>query len=117
MTEPRLPADLEPPRMEALARLPVFLALESKRAILAGGTAQAAWKGELLSAAGAAVEVFAEAPTDEMVALAAGHRHLDRRGGAGVRHGGPRQDRGHDSAGLCPMGRYRTALAARRVLG
>jgi len=71
MTEPRLPADLEPPRMETLARLPVFLALESKRAILAGGTAQAAWKGELLSAAGAAVEVFAEAPTDEMVALAA----------------------------------------------
>jgi uroporphyrin-III C-methyltransferase/precorrin-2 dehydrogenase/sirohydrochlorin ferrochelatase len=71
MTEPRLPADLEPPRMEALARLPVFLALESKRAILAGGTAQAAWKAELLSAAGAAVEVFAEAPDEEMLALAA----------------------------------------------
>src|SRR5579864_383604 len=71
MTEPRLPADLEPPRMEALARLPVFLTLESKRAILAGGTAQAAWKVELLSAAGASVEVFAEAPDEEMVALAA----------------------------------------------
>src|SRR6516162_4515513 len=71
MTEPRLPADLEPPRMEALARLPVFLALESKRAVLAGGTAQAAWKAELLSAAGAAVDVFAEAPDEEMTALAA----------------------------------------------
>jgi uroporphyrin-III C-methyltransferase/precorrin-2 dehydrogenase/sirohydrochlorin ferrochelatase len=71
MTRPRLPADLEPPRMEALARLPVFLALEGKRAVLAGGTAQAAWKAELISAAGARVEVFAETPGEEMVALAA----------------------------------------------
>src|SRR6202521_1262931 len=70
MTAPRLPADLEPPRMEALPRLPVFLALEGKRAVLAGGTAQAAWKAELMSAAGARVEVFAEAPAEEMVALA-----------------------------------------------
>ncbi len=68
---PRLPADLQPPRMEALARLPVFLALDGKRAVMAGGTAQAAWKAELLSAAGAAVEVFAEAPGEEMTALAA----------------------------------------------
>src|SRR6202163_2165690 len=71
MTRPRLPADLEPPRMEPLARLPVFLALEGKRAVLAGGNAQAAWKAELMSAAGARVEVFAETPAEEMVALAA----------------------------------------------
>jgi uroporphyrin-III C-methyltransferase / precorrin-2 dehydrogenase / sirohydrochlorin ferrochelatase len=57
--------------MEALARLPVFLALEGRRAIVAGGNAQAAWKAELLSAAGCAVEVFAEQPGEEMTALAA----------------------------------------------
>jgi len=56
--------------MDALARLPVFLALEGRRAVMAGGNAQAAWKAELLSAAGASVEVFAEAPADELVGLA-----------------------------------------------
>jgi uroporphyrin-III C-methyltransferase / precorrin-2 dehydrogenase / sirohydrochlorin ferrochelatase len=57
--------------MEALARLPVFFALVGKRAVVAGGDPQAAWKAELLSAAGAAVAVFAVAPCEEMVALAA----------------------------------------------
>ncbi len=47
MTAPRLPTELAPPRMDALARLPVFLALEGKRAVVAGGNAQAAWKAEL----------------------------------------------------------------------
>src|SRR5260370_29864334 len=70
MTAPRLPTDLQPPRMDALARLAVFLALEGRRAVVAGGNAQAAWKAELLSAAGANVEVFAEAPADELVGLA-----------------------------------------------
>src|SRR5437899_7740833 len=70
MTAPRLPTDLQPPRMDALARLPVFLALEGRRAVVAGGNAQAAWKAELLSAAGANVEVFTEAPSDELVGLA-----------------------------------------------
>jgi uroporphyrin-III C-methyltransferase/precorrin-2 dehydrogenase/sirohydrochlorin ferrochelatase len=71
MTAPRLPADLQPPRIEALARLPVFLALEGKRVVIAGGTAAAAWKTELLSAAGAQVEVFAPVPADELSGLAA----------------------------------------------
>jgi uroporphyrin-III C-methyltransferase/precorrin-2 dehydrogenase/sirohydrochlorin ferrochelatase len=57
--------------MAALARLPAFFALENKRAVVAGGTAAAAWKAELLSAAGARVEVFAASPDDEMLALAA----------------------------------------------
>src|SRR5260370_39276256 len=70
MTAPRLPTDLQPPRMDALARLPVFLALEGRRAVVAGGNAQAAWKAELLSAAGANVEGFAGAPADELVGLA-----------------------------------------------
>jgi uroporphyrin-III C-methyltransferase / precorrin-2 dehydrogenase / sirohydrochlorin ferrochelatase len=59
-----------PPGMAALSRLPVFFALDGKRAVVAGGTAPAAWKAELLSAAGACVEVFAPAPSEEMQAFA-----------------------------------------------
>jgi uroporphyrin-III C-methyltransferase / precorrin-2 dehydrogenase / sirohydrochlorin ferrochelatase len=58
-------------RIGALARLPAFFALENKRAVIAGGTPAATWKAELLSAAGARVEVFAAAPSEEMLALAA----------------------------------------------
>ncbi len=64
------PPTATPPRMAALSRLPVFFSLEGKRAIVAGGTAAAAWKAELLSAAGAQVEVFAPKPSEEMCALA-----------------------------------------------
>jgi uroporphyrin-III C-methyltransferase/precorrin-2 dehydrogenase/sirohydrochlorin ferrochelatase len=67
----RTPSEAQPPRMEALARLPVFYALAGKRAVVAGGSAAAAWKAELLAAAGAAVDVYAEGPGDEMIALAA----------------------------------------------
>ena len=41
-------AESRPPRMEPLARLPVFFALEGRRAVVAGGTHGAAWKAELL---------------------------------------------------------------------
>jgi uroporphyrin-III C-methyltransferase/precorrin-2 dehydrogenase/sirohydrochlorin ferrochelatase len=58
-------------RMEALARLPVFVALEGRRAVTAGGTAAAAWKAELLSAAGARVDVYAPDPGEETIAVAA----------------------------------------------
>jgi uroporphyrin-III C-methyltransferase/precorrin-2 dehydrogenase/sirohydrochlorin ferrochelatase len=58
------------PRMAALARLPIFLALDGKRAVVAGDSAAVAWKAELLSAAGAAVDVFAEHPCEELRALA-----------------------------------------------
>ncbi len=54
----------------ALSRLPVFFSLEGKRAVVAGGSAAAAWKAELLSAGGAQVEVFAPAPSEEMRAIA-----------------------------------------------
>ena len=56
--------------MEPLARLPVFLALDGRRALVAGGTPAAAWKAELLSAAGATVAVYACEPCEEMLALA-----------------------------------------------
>ena len=69
MTENRTPSEARPGRMDPLARLPVFLALDGKRAVLAGGSPAAAWKAELLSAAGARVEVYAEAPSDELLQI------------------------------------------------
>ncbi len=66
----REPRETRAPRMAALARLPVFLSLHGKRAVLAGGSEAAAWKAELLSAAGSAVDVFASGICDALVALA-----------------------------------------------
>ena len=65
----RHPADAAPPRMDALARLPLFFALAGKRAVIAGGNAAAAWKAELLSAAGAR-RCYSAEPCDELLALA-----------------------------------------------
>jgi uroporphyrin-III C-methyltransferase / precorrin-2 dehydrogenase / sirohydrochlorin ferrochelatase len=67
----RTPAEIRTTRIGPLARLPAFFALENKRAVVAGGSQAATWKAELLSAAGARVEVFAAAPSEEMLALAA----------------------------------------------
>jgi uroporphyrin-III C-methyltransferase / precorrin-2 dehydrogenase / sirohydrochlorin ferrochelatase len=71
MSASRKPLDTKSARMDALARLPVFLSLDGKRAVLAGGNAAAAWKAELLSAAGARVEVYAAEPCEELLQLAA----------------------------------------------
>ncbi|MDP3896857.1 MAG: siroheme synthase CysG [Mesorhizobium sp.] len=57
----RLPSEHRPARMAKLAVLPVFLPLEGKRVVIAGGSDAAAWKAELLAAAGAEVHVFAPA--------------------------------------------------------
>jgi uroporphyrin-III C-methyltransferase/precorrin-2 dehydrogenase/sirohydrochlorin ferrochelatase len=57
--------------MGPLSRLPAFFALQGKRVIVAGVGEAAAWKAELLSAAGAQVDVFAAKPHEEMWALAA----------------------------------------------
>lgn len=65
----RQPLETAPARMGALARLPVFVELDGKRAVVSGGTAAAAWKAELLAAAGAHVEIFAAAAGSELVAL------------------------------------------------
>jgi uroporphyrin-III C-methyltransferase/precorrin-2 dehydrogenase/sirohydrochlorin ferrochelatase len=62
--------DSPPARMEPLARLPVFFALDGRRALVAGGTQGAAWKAELLSAAGAEVAIYAPETCDHIVALA-----------------------------------------------
>jgi len=65
----RRPSEAEPARLAALATLPVFLTLTGKRAVLAGGSAAAAWKAELLAASGAAVDVYAADPGEEMQRL------------------------------------------------
>ena len=65
----RKPSEAAPQRLSALARLPVFLDLGNKRAVLAGGTPGAAWKAELLAAAGAHVQVFAHECCEEMAQL------------------------------------------------
>ena len=71
LSEKRTPREAAPQRMAKLARLPLFLDLNGKRAIVAGGTDAAAWKAELLAAAGAHVAVFAAAPGTEMSAILA----------------------------------------------
>ena len=160
MSASRKPLEMTPPRLGALARLPVFFALAGKRAVLVGGGQAAAWKLELLEAAGAQVQVYAvdQWSADDLRGaaiavgafdtdaeakrfcdaaraagvpvnvidkpallrlllrrhrqpLAAGDRHLDRRRGAGVRAGDPRQARGAAAERLCRLGLGRRALA------
>src|SRR6478752_5606558 len=67
----RTPSEAKPARMGALARLPVFLSLDGKRAVVAGGSPAAAWKAELLSASGARVDAYATDICDELQQLAA----------------------------------------------
>ena len=71
MTVSRKPLEASGARLGSLARLPVFLSLDGKRAVLAGGTSAAAWKAELLSASGACVDVYADDVCDELLQLAA----------------------------------------------
>ncbi len=71
--EPRSPSEAAPARMGRLSKLPLFMDLAGRRVVVAGGSPGAAWKAELLAAAGADVEVFAPEPSEEM-------RHLAARG-------------------------------------
>jgi uroporphyrin-III C-methyltransferase/precorrin-2 dehydrogenase/sirohydrochlorin ferrochelatase len=67
-------SDLPSARIAPLARLPVFLKLDGRRAVVAGASAAAAWKAELLAAAGAHVEVYAPDPSAELLMIASGVR-------------------------------------------
>jgi uroporphyrin-III C-methyltransferase / precorrin-2 dehydrogenase / sirohydrochlorin ferrochelatase len=71
----RTPSEIQSTRIGPLSRLPAFFALDNKRAVVAGGGEPAAWKAELLSAAGARVEVFAAAPGEALIALAGAPPH------------------------------------------
>ncbi len=74
----RKPSEAAPARVGALAKLPVFLVLSGKRAIVAGGSAPAAWKAQLLAAAGANVALYATEVGPEAQAL------LDRGAASGT---------------------------------
>jgi uroporphyrin-III C-methyltransferase / precorrin-2 dehydrogenase / sirohydrochlorin ferrochelatase len=65
-----MPPEPQPARIAPLARLPVFLKLNGRRAVVAGANAAAAWKAELLAAAGARVDVYAPEPSAELLAVA-----------------------------------------------
>lgn len=65
----RKPSEASPKRMGPLAKLPVFLDLAGKRCVVAGGSAMAAWKAELLAAAGGSVFVYAPELGPEMAQL------------------------------------------------
>jgi uroporphyrin-III C-methyltransferase/precorrin-2 dehydrogenase/sirohydrochlorin ferrochelatase len=80
----RLPSDAGEARIQPLSVLPVFMDLRGRRAIVAGGSEGAAWKAELLAAAGASVHVHAPqaALSDEM-------RRLLEANAAVVHHDGP----------------------------
>jgi uroporphyrin-III C-methyltransferase / precorrin-2 dehydrogenase / sirohydrochlorin ferrochelatase len=67
----RAPRTERPRRMDRLATLPLFFMLDGRRAVVVGGNEAAVWKAELLSAAGATVEVWDPDPCAEMAALAA----------------------------------------------
>lgn len=73
----RKPSDAAAQRLGRLAKLPVFLDLVGKRAVIAGGSAAAAWKAELVAAAGADVHIHARRLSPEMQTL------LDRGPAAG----------------------------------
>ncbi|NBJ12846.1 siroheme synthase CysG [Microvirga arsenatis] len=80
----RKPSEAEPGRMGRLSKLPVFFDLRGRRAVIVGGSPGAAWKAELLAAAGAHVDVYALEVCAEMETLlargaAGGHLALHRR--------------------------------------
>ena len=70
MFESRSSSEAKMGRMNRLACLPVFLALEGKRAVVAAEGFGAAWKVELLSAAGANVDVYAPTPDSDLTSVA-----------------------------------------------
>jgi uroporphyrin-III C-methyltransferase/precorrin-2 dehydrogenase/sirohydrochlorin ferrochelatase len=77
MSASRTPSEARTPGMAPLARLPVFFGLAGKRAVVAGGNTAAAWKTELLAAAGAKVEVYAADASEELRTIAAEQARSD----------------------------------------
>ncbi|MEI6574236.1 MAG: siroheme synthase CysG [Alphaproteobacteria bacterium] len=63
----RKPTETRVTRIEPLARLPIFFGLKGRRVIVAGGSEAAGWKAELIAAAGARVELYAEDPSEELL--------------------------------------------------
>ncbi len=74
------PKHTRPARLGEIAKLPIFMDLVGCRTVVAGGGEAAAWKIELLAAAGADVDVFAPDVAPEVQALVDGRRvrHIAR---------------------------------------
>jgi uroporphyrin-III C-methyltransferase/precorrin-2 dehydrogenase/sirohydrochlorin ferrochelatase len=72
----RDPSEMAQDAIRPLANLPVFFKLAGRRVVLVGGSEAAAWKAELLAASGAAVSVFAIAPSPKMLETAARHPEI-----------------------------------------
>jgi len=70
MTPDRKPIEASSPHLGRLAKLPIFLELNGKRVLVAGNGNAVVWKTELLSAAGAGVDVYTEAPSQQLIDLA-----------------------------------------------
>lgn len=108
--------DRAPARIQALATLPVFLRASGKAVLLAGGTKAAAWKAELLLAAGARVRCFAPDPCPDLREIARHQEGLDLH----FRHWSP-DDLFDVLIGLCDAesdeeaARFRAAARARGV--
>ena len=66
-----LPRRTRPPRLAALAQLPMFADLKDKRVVVAGDGQAALWKAELAAAAGARVAVLAPHPDVDLEELSA----------------------------------------------
>jgi uroporphyrin-III C-methyltransferase/precorrin-2 dehydrogenase/sirohydrochlorin ferrochelatase len=56
--------------LRGLANVPLFFVLSGKKVVLAGGSAAALWKAELLQAAGARLEIYCIDPDPRLRALA-----------------------------------------------
>lgn len=67
----KIPQSTRPRRMNDLAVLPVFYKLAGRKVVVAGGGEAAAWKVELIAAAGATIELYATELCDELVAIRA----------------------------------------------
>lgn len=65
----RQPTETRIARIASLARLPVFFDLKHRRVVIAGGSDAAAWKVELLAAAGAKIALYAEDVSAELDAI------------------------------------------------
>ncbi len=81
-TEPSAASETALEAIAPLASLPLFFKLTGRKAVIAGGSEAAAWKAELIAAAGAAVTVLAADPSEKMIDLAAreGRVLIERRG-------------------------------------
>lgn len=69
----RRPQDMPPARIAPLAALPLFHKLAGRRVVLVGDGEGVAWKAEVLTAAGAVVDLYATAPSEPLAAFVAGH--------------------------------------------